>query len=143
MKSSRLTLILALLFPFKAIATEVSSEHYHLHSESTIAETEEMSRVLEAARPQFEKHFNKSPKLRRDKLALYFFNTKEAWEAKIRADDLEIPDSTAGGYYFHTNKTAYLFRQPTRYYTRCLLIHEAAHQFHYLARGIKEEIPTS
>ena len=98
--------------------------------------------MLEAAWPQFEKYFNGSPKLCRDKLTLYFFNTKVAWASKISADGLEIPNSTAGGYYFHTNKMAYLFRQPTRYYTRCLLIHEAAHQFHYFARRIEEEIPT-
>src|SRR5690606_4627791 len=40
----------------------------------------------------------------------------------------------AGGYYWPTNKTAYLFKQPTVYFTRMLFLHEVMHQFHHLAR---------
>jgi hypothetical protein len=55
------------------------------------------------------------------------------------ADGVTPPES--GGYYSPGNRTAYLWRQPTLYYTRVLLLHEATHQFHYLARTGNRSLP--
>ena len=99
-----------------------------------------MSKVLEAAWPQFVNFFQGAPKLRQEKLVIYFFNTRESWIRKLTQDGHKVPNDGVGGRYFHSNKTAYFYRQPTRYYTRCLLLHEAAHQFHYLTRRLDQEI---
>src|SRR5204862_5986000 len=45
------------------------------------------------------------------------------------------PPGIAGGYYDPVSKTAYAWRQPTIWWTRGLLIHECAHQFHQLGRA--------
>ena len=45
-----------------------------------------------------------------------------------------VQPPAAGGYYHPSGRTAYAWRQPTIYFTRCLILHEATHQFHYLAR---------
>jgi hypothetical protein len=110
------------------------SEHYRVYAEAAQAEADEMVRVLEAAWPQFAAWFGAEPK--RDdgeRLLVRFYRDELAWRRGIVNDGTVAPRE-AGGYYWPASRTAYLFRQPTRYYTRVLLLHEAAHQFHYLAR---------
>ena len=124
-------------------ASDIVSTHYQLLSEGHASEAQEMSNVLEAAWPQFTIFFQGAPKIRQEKLRIYFFNTRESWLGKLAEDGHQAPNDGVGGRYFHANKTCYLYRQPTRYYTRCLLLHEAAHQFHYLTRRIDEEISAS
>ncbi|MHC5010734.1 MAG: hypothetical protein ACYTG6_07240 [Planctomycetota bacterium] len=135
------SLILALLvlgIPTPARAedgpVEVETAHYHLYAETSPAEAEEMGRVLEAAWTGFRAHFDAKPDLARDdKLVVRFAATREGWDRAIRADGA-TPPARGGGYYWPASRTAYLYRQPTRYFTRVLLVHEACHQFHYLAR---------
>ena len=117
----------------------VETEHYRLHYGGPRAEAEEAGRVLEAAYPHFAAHFGAEPQLptgidgRPRKLLVRYTRTREAWAHAIRQDGTWPPQS-AGGYYWPPTRTAHLYRQPTTYFTRTLLIHEAAHQFHYLAR---------
>lgn len=120
-----------------ALAAEVQlveTRHYRLHYVGSKASAEEAGRVLEAAWPAFEKHFGSAPRLRAgERLCVRFSATREAWQRGIRADGTRPPRG-AGGYYWPRTRTAHLYRQPTAYFTRTLLLHEAAHQFHYLAR---------
>jgi hypothetical protein len=110
------------------------TEHYRVHVDGTAAEAERAARVLEAAWPAYESHFGGAPKLKRgERLTVRFLRDRAAWAQAIRADGTR-PPSTAGGYYWPGSRTAYMYRQPTVYFTRTLLLHEAAHQFHYLAR---------
>lgn len=112
----------------------IETPHYAVHVHGTRAQAEEAARVLEAAWKPFEAHFGAAPKLARgERLTVRLVEGREAFDAAIRNDGTTPPE-TAGGYYWPGSKTAYLFRQPTVYFTRTLLIHEAAHQFHYLAR---------
>ena len=112
----------------------IESEHYRLEWGGARGTGEEYSRMLEAAWPQFTKFFGKAPKLKKgEKLRVRYFTTRERW-AKALMADRAIPPANAGGYYWPATKTAYLYQQPTRSYTRTLLLHEVAHQFHYLAR---------
>ena len=62
-----------------------------------------------------------------------FFADEPSWAAGLMADGLIVPPE-AGGYYAPPTKTAYLYKQGNPYYTHVLLLHEATHQFHYLAR---------
>ena len=132
----------ALLLLFAEVAEVVETPHYTLHAECEPALAQEYGRVLEAAHVEFAKFFGAKPKVRRGKkLVVRFFATREAWAKAILADRA-VPPADAGGYYWPASKTAYLYRQPTKLYTRTLLIHEAAHQFHYLART-KNNKPSS
>jgi hypothetical protein len=109
----------------------VESEHYGLVSEGPEDEAKEFSRVLEAAWPQLAEFFGAAPKLAKgQRLTVRFFETQAAMNAAIVAGGGVAPD--AGGYYCPVARTSYAFRQPTRWYTRTLLIHEATHQFHLL-----------
>lgn len=112
----------------------VRSAHYELHYAGPQSEADEYSKVLEAAYVEFAEFFGATPKLKKDeRLQVRFTQDRASFNAAIRADNTQPPGG-AGGYYWPGSKTAYLFRQPTIYFTRALLIHEAAHQFHYLAR---------
>lgn len=43
------------------------------------------------------------------------------------------PAIAGGGYYAPENRKVYLYTQPSAYFTRQLLLHEATHQFHFLS----------
>jgi len=124
-----------LLLALVARAGEVvETEHYRLDWEGERAAAEEMARLLEAAWKPYAAYFKAKPKLGKDeRLKVRFFADREGWAQAITADGATPPDG-AGGYYGPGSETAYLFRQPTTYYTRVLMLHEAAHQFHYLAK---------
>jgi len=115
------------------VASPILSPHYELHSEAETARAREYSGVLEAAWPEYRRIFGGEPKLAEgERLKVRHFADRHGWAAAIRADGA-TPPPAAGGYYWPATKTAFLYDQPTRSYTRTLLLHEAAHQFHYLA----------
>ena len=110
------------------------SEHYRLCTNVDKATSEEYSRVLEAMWPLLVEFFGDEPRLRKkERLTVFFLDSRESWRAKLTEDGVGIPVG-AGGYYWPGNKCVYLFRQPTLYNSRQLLIHEAMHQFHFLAK---------
>jgi len=125
--------VVALVLCLLALPETVETAHYRLVSEGPRAEAEEFGRVLEAAYPRFAAHFKATPKLGKGaRLEVRFFETREAWAAAVRAAGATAPE-VAGGYYWTGDSTAYLYRQPTRLFTRALLLHETTHQFHFLA----------
>lgn len=135
---------IALLGPRPAEAAQrvVETEHYRLHMEATPQEAQRAARVLEAAWPAYERHFGRAPPLKAgERLVVRFLGDRAGWERAIRADGA-TPPRGAGGYYWPDSRTAYIYRQPTVYFTRTLLLHEAAHQFHYLART-RNRAPTA
>jgi len=108
-------------------------EHYRLGTDAPEPVALEYMRVLEACWPLFEGFFGKAPALKKDeKLNIYFLQTQNGWHEKLKADNVGIPMG-AGGYYWPGNRNVYLWKQPTIYTSRQLLIHEAMHQFHYIA----------
>ena len=90
---------------------------------------EDTGRLLEELHAQLTKFFGKAPK---GKLRLEVWATEKEWAESIRKDGADVPTG-AGGYYWPTSKKAYLYVQPSAHYTRQLILHEATHQFHYLA----------
>jgi hypothetical protein len=119
------------------------SEHYVLLSDGAQAEAEEWSRMLEAAWPQFQAFFRAEPPRKgAERLTVSVHATREAWAAAIHKGGGAAPTTAGvGGYYDPLSRTAYLYRQPTTWFTRALLLHESAHQFHYLAKTANRSPP--
>jgi len=112
--------------------------HYVLTTSGDAAEAAEWGRVLEAAWPQYEEFFGATPKLADgERLRVAVYEEDPAFRDAIQAGGGAAPSS--GGYYCPVAKMAYLKRQPSAWYTRNLLLHEAAHQFHYFARTRNEK----
>jgi len=131
---TRLALVLALLAAAAGAADPVETDHYRLVSDGPQAEAEEFARVLEAAWPQFAAYFKAKPKIpAKEKLEVRFFETREPWAKALTAAGATAPEGV-GGMYWEGDKVVYLYRQPLRLTTRTLLLHEATHQFHFLAR---------
>ena len=116
--------ILAILLAALPVSEE-KTEHYSILAEKLDAT--EVGRLLEGLHAHLTSHFGRSPK---ERLRVEIYSTRERWEAALRATGDAVPD--AGGYYSPGTKTASLYVQPSRYYTRQLLLHEATHQFHFL-----------
>lgn len=113
--------------------TAVDTEHYSLTSDGSEDELTEWGAVLEAAWPQYAEFFDTEPDLKRgERLSVAIFEDDESFRRAIARGGGTAP--SAGGYYCPKARTAYLKRQPSAWYTRNVLLHEAAHQFHYLAR---------
>lgn len=106
----------------------VRTPHYELHAQLELARAEELARMLEAALSEYQAFFGaeRVATMRVVKI----FRDEAAFEAGLVADGLPMVDE-AGGYYEPSNDTAYLYVQPTRYYTDVLTLHEAAHQLHH------------
>jgi hypothetical protein len=115
----------------RVIAT---TEHYRLEAESDAARASEWVRLLEAAYAQQISIFDASLTPASLPLRVKVFRDAASFRAGLAADGLGAVGE-AGGYYEPSNETAYLSVQPTRYYTQVLLVHEAVHQIHDLARA--------
>lgn len=108
--------------------------HYLFMSDCEQANHDEFAKVVEAAWAPMKEFFAAEPKLKKDeRLKVYFFEKEADWAAQIEKDGTPAPRG-AGGYYWPPTRTAYLWRQPTLYNTRQLLLHEIIHQFHFLAK---------
>lgn len=105
---------------------EAKTSHYDLYAESVDAT--EAGAVLDALWDRLHEYFGSAPEGR---LRVEIYATKAGMQAALERDRQWKVD--AGGYYAPDTKTAYLFVQPSDYFTRQLLIHEATHQFHFLA----------
>lgn len=113
--------------------TRHTSAHYVLWTNDTKAFAQEGLAALEAAWPQMGAFFGAVPKVDPEKpLAIYHLRERAHCQAVMASHGVP-PGELKGGYYHPANKTVYLYRQPTHYNTRQLLLHEAMHQFHFLA----------
>jgi hypothetical protein len=103
-----------------------ATAHYDLVAEA--GDAKDIGAMLEALYGHLSRYFGRAP---RERLRVEFYATFDGFAAALRRD--RQPEIKAGGYYSPVTKTAYLFAQPSEYYTRQLILHEATHQFHYLA----------
>ena len=105
---------------------EHQTTHYDLYAEGV--NEADTGAMLEELYRQLTKHFGAAPQGR---LRVEVYATQEGWQEGLKRDGLGDPKS--GGYYDPGGKKAYLWVQPSEYFTRQLILHEATHQFHYLA----------
>ena len=68
-------------------------------------------------------------------LEVFVAADQAGFEAQLAADGISGLEG-AGGYYDPNSRRAYLFRQPTAYYSRVLLLHEIVHQYQDGREGI-------
>ncbi|MBI3098782.1 MAG: DUF1570 domain-containing protein [Planctomycetes bacterium] len=122
----RMTAFLLALLGATARADDLQTAHYDLHVEDIDAT--ETGAMLEELHATLSGYFGRAPEGR---LPLAVYSTRERWHDALRADGQITPE--AGGYYAPDTRKAYLFVQPSAYFTRQLILHEATHQFHYLA----------
>lgn len=114
-----------LLAAAPCLSGELATEHYDLRAEGV--PLEDTGRLLEALHARLSDHFHAAPEGR---LRVVIYGTKERFRAAMLADG-EVPPE-AGGYYSPRTRKAYLWVQPSEFFTRQLVLHEATHQFHYL-----------
>lgn len=108
----------------------VQGDRYDAYLEVDEAEAQEIAWLLEAAYDAMEVWFAATPSTG-GPLRVELYETEQRFWDAIEADGLEPPFG-AGGYYHSATQTAYAWRQPTRWFTRVLVLHEAVHQFHQL-----------
>lgn len=113
---------------------------YELVAQVAPERAEELARILEATFPAFEDHFGYAPAVTTEPLVVKLFADEAAFRAGLLGDGV-TPPASAGGYFDPSNGVAYLFVQPTRYFTDTLLIHEAAHQFQSRGRAGSGDLP--
>lgn len=113
--------------PEPAATTDVRTAHYDLHVEGLDAR--EVGDMLEQLHGQLQSYFGAAPSGR---LSLALFATREQWARALQADRQSVPPN-AGGYYAPYTRKVYAWVQPSVYSTRKLVLHEATHQFHWLA----------
>lgn len=119
-----LGLVLALSLP--CLADDLVTEHYELRVEGLDAK--EVGAMLEQLHAQLTDWFGTTPSA---PLRLSVDATRERYLNALLEDRQPAQDS--GGYYSPQTRKAYLYVQPSAYFTRQLILHEATHQFHYLA----------
>jgi hypothetical protein len=111
----------------KAVAvSELRTEHYDIHVEGL--DVADVGRMLEQLHAQLKTYFGKAPE---ERLSVGVYATQERWAAALQADRQAVPVG-AGGYYAPFTHKAYLWVQPSAYFTRQVLLHECTHQFHWL-----------
>lgn len=119
-------LLLATILLAAPPAASVRSEHYEIRAPEAVAG--ETGRLLDQLHADLAEFFGRQPD---GPLRIILLADREAFDEALVRD--RHPAVDAGGYYGPENRTVYLFIQPSTYYTRQLLLHEATHQFHFLA----------
>jgi hypothetical protein len=111
------------------IGFRTQTEHYVLDLAVDEDEATELARLAETTWSAFESYFPGDVDLGGEPLEAFLDVDETAWGDRIAADGLEVPWG-AGGYFHTATDRAYLYAQPTVYFTRQLFLHELGHQFH-------------
>ena len=114
----------------------VSTAHFELEVRDEAvsrAEAMTLAQLAEAAWPQWVDAFGAEPAWNGP--ARWVIAPDAASFAAAVAEDGDTAPPGVGGYFSYTSETAYLWVQPTLYYTRVLALHELTHLFHYAVRA--------
>ncbi|MFB3892531.1 MAG: hypothetical protein ACE15C_10970 [Phycisphaerae bacterium] len=117
-------------------AGELRTEHYDLQVQCLDAS--EVGRMLEQLHAQLSEYFGAAPSGR---LSFAVYASRDEWASALRAEGQYVPPN-AGGYYSPQLRKVYAWIQPSAYFTRQVLLHEATHQFHWLT-ATGNSTPTS
>lgn len=110
-----------------------TTAHYTLRIDGfDEAESENLAALAETAWEGFASFFGATAE---GPFEAYVAADQVGFEALLAADGI-FGLGGAGGYYEPGNGRAYLYRQPTAYYSRVLLLHELVHQYHDHVGGV-------
>ena len=113
------------------------TSHYELQTQGEGAEATELVSMLESAWPQFATFYGKEPKVaENNRWRVYLFDDHDQFKLGMEQAGSEYPGAS-GGYYSWKTQAVYLYRQPTVWFTRKLLLQMCAHQFLGHATGHK------
>ena len=108
---------------------------YDLYAEIDAAEADEIATMLEAAFDAYAAWWGVDPAdVGPTPFRVELYADAQAFYDAVEADGLEPPVG-AGGYFHSSTGIAYLYAQPTVWFTRVLALHEVAHQFHHAVRA--------
>jgi len=115
----------------------VETAHYRLFVRGMDEdEAETLGRMAETAWDAWQEYFPATFDLPpSDPFEAYVEASFADFAARIATDGLDPGDAGGGGYYHPDTRRAYLYAQPTVWYTRVLFLHELAHQAHRQSRG--------
>lgn len=104
----------------------LKTAHYDIYVENL--DVQDVGRMLEAYYPKLADFFGHAPP---GPLRVEVYANDSRFESALRHDHLDRVE--AGGFFSTETTKAYLWVQPSEYFTRQLILHECLHQFHYLA----------
>ena len=123
-----------------AIATALpyvaEGEHYRTRSDVSAQVAAESLAVLEVAWPLFVERFGGEARPRDPdgRLTMHIYRSRDSYRARP-GPRMEPWTAQAAGFYDRIHGVGHLEWSPLAYSQRRLLLHEAAHQFHYLSLG--------
>jgi len=126
------------LFPDPDGGTLVETTHYRLHVRGLSEdEADRLGQLAETAWEGWQAYFPTAFELAPDDpFEVYVEATYDDFSNRLLSDGLNPDDASgAGGYYHPATRSAYIYVQPTVWYTRVLFLHELAHQAHRQSRG--------
>src|SRR5690606_28751452 len=118
-----------------ALPYVAQGDRYEVRSDVSPEAAAECLAVLEAAWPAFVERFGVVAVPRAGtRLPVHVYRTRDVYREHLVAG-MEPWNPPAAGFYDRVHGVGHLEWSPRAYSTRRLLLHEAAHQFHYLALG--------
>ena len=121
------TLLVSLLLCADPATSQAKTAHYDISAERLDAA--EIGRMLEQHYVYLERFFGRAPTSR---MRVEVHADLDRYKAALGRDGHSYPGG--GGYFAPNTRKAYLFIQPSDYFTRHLILHEATHQFQALLR---------
>lgn len=103
-----------------------ATEHYDVRTRAL--DPAEVAEILEQLHAHLADFFGKAPA---ERLQVELFADVAECRRALERDG--HPAVAGGGYYAPENRKVYLYAQPSAYFTRQLLLHEATHQFQFLS----------
>ncbi|MFT7619535.1 MAG: hypothetical protein ACI97A_003191 [Planctomycetota bacterium] len=113
------------------------SEHYRVESDLSLACSTWAGQFLESCWPKLRKRFGLSAKPTHDrkKFFVYIHERREDLEVAIKLESPDLNSHENHGYYSFKTGNLRVWFDPLPTHFRRLLLHEAAHQFHYSSLG--------
>lgn len=116
--------------------------HYRLWLDASVIDQQEattLALLAEASWGAWETWFGEAPATE-GPFELVLTRDLASFRVAISDDGDTAPDGAAG-YFSYSSGRAYLYQQPTVYYTRVLALHELTHQFHEGVRASEGDLP--
>ena len=128
----------ALANPSHASEVRCTTARYDIRvngAQATQEEANSYGKVLEAAWPTFRAFFHAEPPLKEgERLAIRIFDKREACLVGAMNDKADMPPIKHPSWFSPSNRTVYLYRHESDWFTRYLILYGACLQFHGVSK---------